>query len=133
MQRVLALVDDAFMVTCYRMFGFLASLASFTALRQPALCPCQFLCASLRVLGIADHVPVAIGHQIANTHIQANGLLILMQRFGRGLTETLQIPAGGTQHHASELEGANQGGGGQSPGCARRNAWEPRNTSHRDG
>src|SRR5207249_2515068 len=64
MQRILALVGHALMVTSHMLLGFLSPMAALLAPGKFALCSRQFL----GVLGILDHVPTAISNQIADAH-----------------------------------------------------------------
>ena len=64
MQRILALVGHALMVTSHMVLGFLSTMAAFLAPGKFALCSRQFLGAFLGMLGILDNVPTAISNQI---------------------------------------------------------------------
>src|SRR5438552_4883358 len=88
MEGILALVMDTLMKTSHLLLDFLASVA-------PLLAPCKlflsfgkFLGARLRVLGVFDDVSIAIGHEGADTHIQAESIVLLGEWFRFGLANT---------------------------------------------
>jgi hypothetical protein len=106
---IFALVGNALMVTSYLVFGFLSALAPFLTFRQLALRSGQFLCALLGMFGVVDDLSVAIGHQVADPHIQPNSILASRQGGRLCLTDTLEIPARRTQDNAGTFERAFKG------------------------
>src|SRR5258708_3459824 len=91
MQRILALVRNALVMTRNIVFSFLASGAALLALCEFALCSCQFLSTLLGMFGIVDDMPVAIRYQIADTHIQPYSIIFLRQWLLLSFTDALQI------------------------------------------
>ncbi len=77
MERVFALVGNAFMLTGDLLLRFLAPIAPLLALLQFALGVSQLPGAFLCMLRVLNNTPVAIGNKIANTHIQPDRILLL--------------------------------------------------------
>src|SRR6266487_2895706 len=107
-QRVFALVGDSLVDTSNQSLRLLASGAARSALCQLALCAPQFLGALFRVPGILNDLPTAISNQVADTHIKPNGRVLFREWHRLGLTDALDIPAGGAQHETGKLEGSLQ-------------------------
>ncbi len=109
MKGIFALVGHALVNTRHKMLGFLTTVTALLALRELTLRARQFLGAFLGMLGIVDDVPIAICHQRAYTHIKPNGIALLREWYRRCLTDTLEIPARGTQDNARTFERAFKG------------------------
>src|SRR6266516_7394932 len=106
MKGVLTFVGNALIVTHYIVFGFLASVAALLALGKSPLGMSQLLCTFLSMFGIVDDMPIAISHEVTNTHIETNSILFLGKRFRFGLTDALEIPTRGTQDNTGKFESA---------------------------
>src|SRR5258706_927961 len=90
------------------MLRFLTPMTASFALGKFALYSGKLLSTLLGIFGIVDHMPIAIGYQIADPQIKSNSIVLLRQWLRRCFTNTLQIPARGAQDKASKLECALQ-------------------------
>src|SRR5260370_42109102 len=70
MKRILALIMDTFMKTSNLMLTFLPPGVSLFAATKLLLSLSQLLGTLLGMFRIADHVPIAISHEVTDTHIQ---------------------------------------------------------------
>ena len=114
MERILTLVGDALMDTSDKVPGFLTPLAALLAPGKFALSLGKLLCTFLGMFRVLNNVPVAIGYQVANTHIQPNAITLLGQGLRFRLTDTLHIPARGAQDNTGKFERALQWDDGRS-------------------
>ncbi len=79
MERILPLVVDTLMDASNLLLGFLTSGASLLAPAQPLLRFRKPFCSLLSMFGVFNALPVAISHEIPDTHIQPNRSILCRQ------------------------------------------------------
>jgi len=93
MKRILALITKMFMDTSDVVFCLPTAMTALRAFCETVLGMSQTCGGLLTILGILDDLPVAIGNQIPNAHIEANCIVFAWQGRWRRFTDALEIPA----------------------------------------